>query len=179
LHTNDREDFLTQLKSSVSDAGVRRFGIRFSKVAWYPNYERSRWFMSLGAAKPNGDELNRLLQVSNQVCHTNQQPELYVPMKDDRKNSELQSKKQKVSLAQRLPDVSSTSSGQPDYSDSFHISLAWSLEAQTLSTADSQAVPEELQTLSVNFDRVKVKIGNSITSLPLKTGRILQQAPGA
>jgi hypothetical protein len=165
LQTKEREDFLARLKASVKDAGINAFDIVFDRVGWYPNHERNRWFLSLGAAKPNGDELNRLLQASNDVCHATKQPELYVPVKDDFETSKLQSKKQKV--------ASSASSALPDCSDSFHVSLAWSLDA-ALTGGDGTLAPEELQTLSANFDCVKVKIGNSITSLPLKAGRVLQ-----
>lgn len=171
LQTNGREDFLTRLKSLVGDAGIKSFDVVFDRVAWYPNHERKRWFLSLGAGKPKGDELNRLLHASNKVCRAIQQPELYVPMKND---SELPSKKQKIEAVQLPFGVSPTSSVPLDCSDSFHVSLAWSLQTQSLSSGFQQCAPKELQKLSANFDCIKVKIGNSITSLPFKERKVQQ-----
>ncbi|KAG2415617.1 hypothetical protein HFD88_006808 [Aspergillus terreus] len=59
-----------------------------------------------------------------------------------------------------------------DYSDCFHISIAWSLtepsaeDTERLANLDLQ----NLSGLRIGFDCVKAKIGNNITSIPLSTG---------
>jgi hypothetical protein len=144
---------------------MKTFEVAFDRLAWYANFERNRWFLSLGTAKLEGNELNGLLHVSNEACHATGQPELYVPRRATNGDKKA---RMKVKTNQSLTWMKSE---VPDCSSSFHVSLAWSLEAQELSNEQHLTSLEELQTLSVSFDCVKVKIGNTVTSVPLKAAR--------
>jgi hypothetical protein len=168
LHTNDREEFLSRLRQRVRDSGVRRFDVRFNRVAWYPNFERNRWFLSLGAEKLENDELNGLLHASNEACHSMNQPELYVPQRSkDGERSGKVAKKAKGNIVGKVA-VSAKAGKIADCSDSFHVSLAWSLMEKVIIKHDAGNLPKEVGSLSVPFDCVKVKIGNVVTSLDLK-----------
>ena len=172
LHTNEREEFLNRLRGQIKETWVRHFEVQFDKVAWYANYERNRWFLSLGTARPDGDELNTLLHASNEACHAMKQPKLYVSPRNQKDRQEEKSKKRRTKAASM--DTVSASGVTEDCSDFFHASLAWSLEAQALSNGEESMVPSETESLLVGFDCVKVKIGNTITSLPFKPRRMSQ-----
>lgn len=82
LQTHQREQFLERLTTSVRSASVRPFTITFSSLAWYPNHDHTRWFLSLSADRPGKDELNRLLKACNTTAAVSQQPTLYQPEQD-------------------------------------------------------------------------------------------------
>ncbi|KIW00992.1 uncharacterized protein PV09_07511 [Verruconis gallopava] len=166
LHTDQREAFLSRVRGHVAAAAVRAFDVRFTKVAWYPNHERNRWFLSLGVRRPGADELNRLLGACNDACREMRQPELYVPPRDEPENAQQgRSWRQEASRPRRRVDV-------PDCSEAFHVSLAWSLEPQRLAGGLQEISPDELADLSTHFDCVKVKIGNTVSSLPLHATKV-------
>lgn len=63
-----------------------------------------------------------------------------------------------------------------DFSDCFHVSIAWALEkpsqkmlAQTQSLNEDSVMSKRLAELRLGFDSVKVKIGNVVHDLPLPT----------
>jgi hypothetical protein len=93
--------------------------------------------------KPSHDQLNTLLRISNQTLTTFGQPCLY---------------------------TTSSSSEYKDFSDRFHISLAWSLTAPSIDDqtriSGIDLTPLE-ESLDIVFSSVKVKIGNVVKSLPL------------
>jgi hypothetical protein len=96
-------------------------------------------------------------------------PELYVPVK----NSKSAKVRTKVKMEQAEKEE------VPDCSSSFHVSLAWSLEAQESNDGGlEQAMPEEVKMLAARFACVKVKIGNTVNSLPLRTNRRGSNAAG-
>lgn len=55
----------------------------------------------------------------------------------------------------------------PNCSDSFHVSLAWSLSHPAAKATDVKRAHEEVKDLRTVFDIVKVKVGNTISSIPL------------
>jgi len=79
------------------------------------------------------------------------QPPLYAPSRDSR------------------PRASVAHDRRADYSDCFHISIAWSLTGPCDEDAERVAAIdlEPLQGLEVRFDSVKAKIGNHVESIPL------------
>lgn len=91
--------------------------------------------------KPPHDQLNTLLRVSNQTLTIFGQPPLYASMEH----------------------------AYNDFSDRFHISLAWSLTAP--STDDETRISGidliQLESLNIVFSSVKMKIGNVVRSLAL------------
>jgi U6 snRNA phosphodiesterase len=109
--------------------------------------------------KPPGDELNKLLRVSNQALVVFGQPPLYAPERESSSQEEV-NKRPKETLHNIEPG---------NYTKSFHISLAWSLaepiseEQQRVSRIDL----DSLKSLEIPFRSVKAKIGNIVHNLEL------------
>lgn len=108
--------------------------------------------------KPTDDNLNRLLQISNELLSVYNQPSLYATevVSADRK-----SKRDKSNS--RLLDAA-------DFTNCFHISLAWSLEEPSLEEQQRVAgiTMDEMNSLEISFNSVKAKIGNVVHSLNLE-----------
>lgn len=109
----------------------------------------------LRAKRPDKDYLNHLLHISNRTLALFGQPPLYEPASDLSKSSGAQQdSKSKLAV---------------DYTGCFHISIAWRLtepstdERERMKSIDFQ----ELTALNINFDCVKAKIGNNVSSIPL------------
>lgn len=128
-----------------------RFSVLPDTLKWVSNYEKTRWFLVLHVAKPPNDELNYLLHLSNRALASFDQPPLYAPSRDSRARA------------------SGTHDQRTDYSDCFHISIAWSLDEPTVGDAERVAAIDlkPAQDLEVRFDSVKAKIGNHVESIPL------------
>lgn len=179
LKTDQRDDFLQHATANLRDALVRPFTVGSSKLEWYPNHDKTRWFLSLSVAAPKHNELNRLLDACNQAAASMHQPKLYVPIEGEA-ISKSDCKKRKTSNLGVTDDEQATltnSASIPDCSNFFHISLAWSLSPQKLDeeALSSNASKSALSGLSTTFDVVKVKIGNVITPIALskkKTSRV-------
>lgn len=172
LKTEQRDEFLQHATANLKDAAERPFTVEYSKLAWYPNHDKTRWFLSLSVVAPKQNELNKLLDACNRAAASMQQPKLYVPNEGE-EISKSNSKKRKMSNS-HIDDEKATSmnSGSiTDCSDFFHISLAWSLSPQQLNeeVCSSDASKSALSGLSTTFDVVKVKIGNVITPIALST----------
>jgi hypothetical protein len=172
LKTEQRDEFLERTTANLKSAFVRPFTVDYFKLAWYPNHDQTRWFLSLSVAAPKENELNKLLDACNEAASSMHQPKLYVPNDDDEiaKNTPKRPKKS----GSRIDDDakgSTKSSSKPDCSDFFHISLAWSLSPQQLNeeVMSSNATKEALKDLRTAFDAVKIKIGNIISPIPLTT----------
>ena len=126
-------------------------------LKWVANHERTRWFLVLHVTQPAGDGLNRLLELSNRALAQYNQPPLYAALRKVRQS--------RTSMASTRGDVQPVA----DFSDFFHISLAWSLVEP--SAADAQRVADidlgPVCGLRVQFDSVKAKIGNQVESIRL------------
>ena len=124
--------------------------------------------------KPPGDELNRLLTISNETAKAFKQPLLYIDATPSAMDLDLHKSCQltlpgkeawnKTSFTalhfqERLP-----SDKEPDMSSSFHISIGWTLEAPS-----QDVIEEKTMCIQVFVDTVRVKIGNSITAMPLSS----------
>lgn len=112
----------------------------------------------LHVAKPQNNGLNRLLELCNRALAQFNQPPLYA-------TSSRETRPSRAKVAQAHDHHSQCG----DYSDCFHISLAWSLsepgrsDEERVEGMDLRAVKE----LSVGFDSVKAKIGNHVESIML------------
>jgi hypothetical protein len=168
LKTEQRDEFLERTTANLKQASVRPFNVEYSKLAWYPNHDQTRWFLSLSVARPGHDELNQLLDACNEAASSMHQPKLYVPNDEDVVSKSRSKKRKKSDLRiESDTDVSTI----PDCSDFFHISLAWSLSPQQLNEEifSSDATKHALKGLSTTFDVVKVKIGNVISPIALSS----------
>lgn len=128
-------------------------------LKWVSNNERTRWFLVLHVARPVSDGLNRLLALSNRALAAFDQPSLYASSSGTRWNRAL--------VAHGRGQDMSESAG--DYSDCFHVSLAWSLVEP--SKKDEERVRGldlgDVKSMRVGFDSVKAKIGNHVESVVL------------
>ena len=157
------------------------FQIRFTTLGWVPNCENTRWFLVLRIEKPANDGLNRLLGISNRVVMSFGQAPLYVPEDASapiiqRGNARGRSRGgrgfHRGAGYSRGPDREDRA--QLDCSSHFHVSLGWSLEKPSMEMANrtgSAAVLAKLKTLTTQlvpeFEAVKVKVGNTVTVVPL------------
>ena len=125
-------------------------------LKWVSNHERTRWFLVLQVVRPTAEVLNRLLALSNRALAAFDQPSLYAPSRDVRRNA-----------ARVVDDLAGS---VRDYSACFHVSLAWSLAAP--SRAEEERVEGlelgAVKGMRVRFDSVKVKIGNHVESIALR-----------
>ncbi|EAU38777.1 conserved hypothetical protein [Aspergillus terreus NIH2624] len=158
LRTEQRHSFLELFQSSLEGSNIPVFDVSTESLRCVSNYEKTRWFFVLRVKKPESDSLNRLLKLSNRSLARFDQPPLY---EGSRSNE-----------AKGRQHPSNSQDSRADYSDCFHISIAWSLTAP--SAEDTERLANlDLQNLSglrIGFDCVKAKIGNNITSIPLSTG---------
>ncbi|KAJ5371940.1 hypothetical protein N7517_003946 [Penicillium concentricum] len=155
LRTEQRALFTEALQNAIHDSHVQSFDVQPDSLYWSSNYEKTRWFLVLGAQKPSHDGLNRLLKLSNETLARFGQPPLYATSTRQQQTS--------ASLRNRSSSLSE------DFSGCFHISLAWSLsepspkERERVAGIDLRALRE----IQVGFDSVKAKIGNIVGSIPL------------
>lgn len=175
LHTDKRDEFLSRVRNNVKIVGVKPFAVTFDKIAWYPNHDKTRWFLSLSVQKPENDELNRLLGASNAACFAMEQPPLYAKSEVVSVDQHERKKRRRSGSASVEPDPEIN---VPECSDFFHVSLAWSLEMQELDCGRESVAAGELKGLAARFDCVKVKIGNTVTSLPLASTKLGQSGKG-
>ncbi|KAF7594969.1 poly(U)-specific 3'-to-5' RNA exonuclease [Aspergillus hancockii] len=168
LRTEQRQSFLETFQSAIQDAHVQTFNIRTEGLHCVSNYEKTRWFYVLRVKKPENDPLNHLLKLSNRSLALFGQPPLYeasAHILDADAGSSGPVQQQQRSKANGR-------TGPTDFSHCFHISVAWSLAEPP---ADTRAQitnidPQKLGGLTIEFDCLKAKIGNNITSLSLSAG---------
>lgn len=181
LKTEQRDEFLRRATTNVKDALVRPFTVQYSKLEYYPNHDKTRWFLSLSVAAPKENELNRLLDACNQAAVSMHQPRLYVP-EVVQEDAESSSKKQKKSTSYMVDEKATVgnSASTPDCSEFFHVSLAWSLSPQNLNGEALSRVASNsvLNGLRTTFDVVKVKIGNVVTPIALSNKKTERTSKG-
>lgn len=88
---------------------------------------------------------------------------------------------EKLPQKQKGSDTQSQSEEEePDWSDRFHVSIAWNLEEphpECVSLVNSISVDEHVRPPDASFDAVKVRIGNVVHNINLRTritGRIMR-----
>ena len=149
------------------------------RLNWVSNHEKTRWFLVLHVRRPERDSLNRLLRLSNRALAKHGQPPLYeTPItlggtSRERTASTTDGGSTGGSKTPSRRPQSRTAARDTeevkDYSECFHISIAWSLIEP--STLDQEAISKidlgKAKELMVRFDCVKAKIGNNVTSIPL------------
>lgn len=182
LPTDARAPFLDALTKELRHSGARPFDATFEGLRWVPNFDRSRWFLVLGVARPEGDALNRLLRAANRAAGRFGFPELYGGDGGRERGGEG------VDMGGGWGGVSAKPggkkeggravSGKDDRSEAFHVSLAWSLEPPPEELRDLAAVEEvgelmerEIAPMTVKFGVVKVKVGNAIHTIDIAPRR--------
>ncbi|KAF2202877.1 hypothetical protein GQ43DRAFT_412803 [Delitschia confertaspora ATCC 74209] len=180
IPTDERNIFLETITRCLRDEAVKPFTIRFSGLKWVPNFERNRWFLVLGIAKPEHDELNRLLDACNDAAQKTGHSLLYVENKAMK--HELRSPDTHHPEKRRKNSVTTTdvclSIGKIDRTARFHVSIAWALTKppkqyndllMEMDIGDKVTSPKDL------FQVVKVKIGNAIHNIELGSRKAVQE----
>lgn len=168
LTTDNKDGFLDKLTTSLANVhGLHDFEVKLTHLLWAPNYDRTRWFLVVGVERPAGDELNLLLKCCNRTCEQAGLPTLYQSFHE--KGGPGRSSAAAAPLRQ---GKANPTEALDEYSDMFHFSLGWSLEEPVNKTLDLNdlegGTADDLKSIRVRFDSVKVKIGNTITSVPLR-----------
>ncbi|KAH7123680.1 U6 snRNA phosphodiesterase Usb1 [Dendryphion nanum] len=179
IKTEDRDDFLDTLTSSLRKSGVRPFEAQLTSLKWVPNYERNRWFLVLGIEKPSHDELNKLLEACNSATGKCGHPGLYIggggdgPMEDNTSQGHVLKRRRSSRAEKHRSKATPVNTTDGDRSDRFHISIAWNLvepdpEWVTL-VGNVDVVKLAKSPATIPFDAVKARIGNTVHSIPLAT----------
>jgi len=134
----------------------------------------------LGIAKPDRDELNRLLNASNQAAAVFGLPSLYT-MNKGKEVEGIHTGRKKGSPQRTRDQHSGTAQADSesvlrDRSEAFHISIAWVLNEPG---SDSQALlqnaevvefmEKEVGEMTIEFSVVKAKVGNAISVIGLNS----------
>lgn len=144
-------------------------------MEWVSNYEETRWFLVLRVAKPNGDELNKLLHICNATVRKFGQLPLYTNPKPTVNTVHIGKHfVQNGSKACRISDHKSPIDWAElqDFSNSFHVSVAWTLEAPTCDVLEftktiTNGNTKDINKLYAKFENLKIKMGNTLISIPL------------
>lgn len=131
-------------------------------LSWHSNENSTRWFLVLRLQPSPNAELRRLLEVCNALARDFKQPLLYENCVETSK-----------------PEVSE--------GDPFHISIGWSLQPpaskdvskgsqrRRVSLGGDSGVPydmlSKLSEIEIPFIDVKVRIGQDVHTIPLKSRR--------
>ncbi|KAI9806916.1 MAG: poly(U)-specific 3'-to-5' RNA exonuclease [Piccolia ochrophora] len=185
LKSEQRQPFVERLKHTLTSSVVRPFSISFCSLDWVANFEQTRWFLVLRLATPSPPALNRLLRLSNRTVEAFGQLPLYANPQSTTsasipagKGHRGGSKGGQRGGHWRDYSFKTTTSSEKDRdaSDKFHVSIGWSLEKPT---ADLVAIisSQKLFTLmkpvtqevQVDFQSIKLKMGNAVTNLPFST----------
>ncbi|ATY62617.1 Unidentified family UPF0406 [Cordyceps militaris] len=146
LATADKDDFLQRVSTSLGGA-VRPFAVRPRRLAWFASPDSNRCFLVLGVAAAtdnrgsDGGPLMELLRRSNAAASRARQPLLYQADEE---------------AARRA----------------FHVSIAWTFGRppgqEGLGDLPARELPlDEVMAWTIGVDSVKVKIGNTVTSIAL------------
>lgn len=127
--------------------------------------------------KPAGDGLNQLLRVCNAVAEDHGQPPLYKPPR------ELANTKANIKgpyAKSRRQSIHSESSEYQDASDSFHFSIAWTLQNPNTELRQFTHILkteqlENIRGIRVKVTEVKAKVGNIVSSMTLPTDIIFDK----
>lgn len=160
LRTENKDAFLDTITEGITPIirSLRHsIAVRPASLSWHANDDSSRYFLVLRVqdAQQTQDAsaltlLNQLLQASNKAAHQYNQPQLYTKLKRQ--------------------------AGTRDFSPYFHISIGWSLPSPDrnleddnlkLQPAVDSILKELCENMTVSFDAVKIRIGQTVTALPI------------
>ena len=146
-------------------------------LEWVANYEQTRWFLVLKLERAPQNGLNKLLHLSNQTVVSFGQPPLYTDLLQY--SASGQSRKRQAGNEYRWKETRAAASSfvipsgpshDIDLSSNLHISIGWTLGAPTERLRERlNCTGVDFQTLKIDVNTVKVKIGNGITAVSLST----------
>jgi len=143
---------------------------------WVSNDEKTRWFLVMRFSRTPQNGLNEMLRISNQIVQDFRQPPLYTKVRPS--FDAHYSQGYKMTQKQRLPKDPRPSSQrlpsqrepleEADMSYNFHISIAWALSGPTEDSKEKlDQASHDFQAMKIGINTVKIKIGNSVTSVSL------------
>lgn len=158
---------------------IHSFEVQPRGLDWVPNFDATRWFLVLRLRRPPGDGLNKLLRVCNAVVEEWGQGGLYTQQPAQHREARDGKKKSKTGVASTL-STGEDEEEVNDLSDSFHISVAWTLDAPSPAAVEYARARskgdffKEVQDITFTVEEVKVKVGNVVTTvkLPVKIAEI-------
>ncbi|CZT46938.1 uncharacterized protein RSE6_07452 [Rhynchosporium secalis] len=165
-----KDEFVDALSRVLETSGIRPFPITFTGLKWVSNFEKTRWFLVLSIFKPESDGLNKILHVCNSVVKQYGQPPLY-PRQPTEPAFHVE-KKQNVRKSENSHSALGWTDMQ-DATDAFHISLAWTLRNPhegllELTENIAKEHLNELRKIEVRVEKIKCKVGDFVTSVPLR-----------
>lgn len=152
LTTSAKDEFLDKITESFNSSGIAPFTVKPQSLAWFRSPDSDRTFLILRVTsgpdtKPLNPELTSLLLRSNSVAAQFGLPSLYA----------------------RSPD-------EP-VGGAFHVSIGWMFhlpgDDMSLKTLQlfKQSKFDDIRKWEISVPGVKVKIGNVVNHIALKTGR--------
>lgn len=187
LPTPQTAPYLDALTSALTSLSLKPFSVTLSTLDWSPNTTLTRWFLVLRLARPSeGDVvLSQLLKVCNTVARKFDLDELYAsaftpkPTPISSLGNTKGHHRRPTYAGPKIPEApspSTSSAGRSKENDTspFHISIAWTLCPPSGAISNPGSIPavanimtNEICPLRIQFDAVKIKIGNMITSVSL------------
>lgn len=165
LTTDNKDVFKETLTQTINTANLAAFSTTPSSIRWVKNFDGTRHFLILAMSRPKGDELQSLLSLCNCTALTFGLPQLY----DSDRNVGADSTQVGIATGSQLGINPTT---VLEYTaanhDSFHISIAWSLTPIQTTDAMTNELAEKLKSMTITFDGVYIKIGNVVSSVPLR-----------
>lgn len=158
LTTENKDNFEQDLVSSVTNAGVSAFKVVPKGIRWVHNYDGSRYFLILTLERSHGNELQRLLHACNKIAKQYNLTELY---------SEGNSSSVGVPVTAASKEAMPQMTTVLEKEDRFHISIAWTLQRLDTACGPETASAGGTDVLQIIFNKVLLKIGNNISSIPL------------
>lgn len=180
LRSEQKEGFQSLVAQVVRDHARKHgtFKVSFSDLKWVANREKNRWFLVLIIKRPHGNELNGFLARCNQAAKSFDLPGLYEG-EGDLEELEESTRVESTTLSQSSGDTEARRRYRDydvlDRGDCFHFSIAWTLESPSQFGNERESGGVNIQANSLKgmlnmeaaINAVKLKVGNSITSLPL------------
>jgi hypothetical protein len=156
LKTEQKSDFEEFVQGKIMESGIGKVEATIQRLRWERNYDGTRWFLVLTVDTHAKDELSRLLHACNECASEFCFPLLYAKNSDKPTDSSLEEQKLSKTVTRSR-------------SDAFHISIAWQLlepGAKQKVLLDHANVAE-LGKRSLQFEVVKLKMGNVVKDIPL------------
>ena len=125
--------------------------------------------------------MNKLLYLSNKVVQEYDQPPLYAKAQDETVRRSIKPVLKRSQNTRRGSESKMDWSGMEELSNSFHISIAWTLERpsfELLAATKSMAVDEfaDVKKVSLLVEEMKAKVGNVVTNIPLPRSVVEEKA---
>ena len=120
-------------------------------------------------SKPPQNELNQLLSISNTTAQSFGQLPLYTTPQLTSSGARCEKRRLTQTSPSQNRSEKQFTSVAADMSSSFHLSIAWTLDAPSQALKDyvERSSHDDIHGMKINVSAVKAKLGNNVTSIPL------------